>query len=272
MISAEYIKAWWPEHPWSSPAMVEQDLVVCRALVSIFSDPFLAEALAFRGGTALHKLYLSPQPRYSEDIDLVQLAPGPIREIMDHLRDALAFLGEPKTKSTPMSNKLIFRFSSEIPPVEPLKLKVEINCREHFHVLPCCRLPFSMNNPWFSAECKITTYELDELLGSKLRALYQRKKGRDLFDLFYALTSAPTDAERILPCFCRYMEASAGYIPTLKEFSLNMQGKLADPDFVSDTAPILLPSISFNPAEAYRILHERLLSRIDSFRDNHPRK
>lgn len=129
-----------------------------------------------------------------------------------------------------------------------------------------------MNNPWFSAECKITTYELDELLGSKLRALYQRKKGRDLFDLFYALTSAPTDAERILPCFCRYMEASAGYIPTLKEFSLNMQGKLADPDFISDTAPILLPSISFNPAEAYHILHERLLARIDSFRDNHPRK
>lgn len=78
--------------------------------------PFLAEALAFRGGAALHKLYLSPQPRYSEDIDLVQLTPGPIKEIMDHLRDALAFLGEPKTKSTPMSNKLLFRFASEIPP------------------------------------------------------------------------------------------------------------------------------------------------------------
>lgn len=249
--------------------MVEQDLVVCRALVSIFSDSFLADALAFRGGTALHKLYLSPQPRYSEDIDLVQLSPGPIKEIMDHLRDALAFLGEPKTKSTPMSNKLLFRFSSEIPPVEPLKLKVEINCREHFHVLPCCRLPFSVSNPWFSAECAITTYELDELLGSKLRALYQRKKGRDLFDLFYALSSASTNAGRILSCFCRYMEASAGYIPTLKEFSRNMQGKLADPDFIFDTAPILLPSISFDPSEAYRFLHECLLARLDCFRDSH---
>ena len=46
--------------------MVEQDLVICRALVSIFSDEFLRANLAFRGGTALHKLYLSPQPRYSE--------------------------------------------------------------------------------------------------------------------------------------------------------------------------------------------------------------
>ena len=125
--------------------MVEQDLVVCRALVAVFSNPFLAENLAFRGGTALHKLYLSPQPRYSEDIDLVQINPGPIRAIMDHLRDALAFLGDPKTKSTPMSNKLLFRFESEMAPVEPLKLKVEINCREHFHVLPWCRLPFFMD-------------------------------------------------------------------------------------------------------------------------------
>lgn len=271
MISAECIKAWWPEHPWNSPAMVEQDLVVCRALVAVFSDPFLAENLAFRGGTALHKLYLSPQPRYSEDIDLVQINPGPIRSIMDHLRDALAFLGEPKTKSTPMSNKLLFRFESEMAPVEPLKLKVEINCREHFHVLPWCRLPFAMDNPWFSGACRVTTYELDELLGTKLRALYQRKKGRDLFDLHYALGQAETSAERILQCFCRYMDASAGSIPTHREFTLNMQEKMADPDFTADTGPILLPSISFSPAEAYGILDERLLCHIDRSRKQYSR-
>ena len=271
MISAECIKAWWPEHPWSSPAMVEQDLVVCRALVAVFSNPFLAENLAFRGGTALHKLYLSPQPRYSEDIDLVQINPGPIRAIMDHLRDALAFLGEPKTKSTPMSNKLLFRFESEMAPVEPLKLKVEINCREHFHVLPWSRLPFFMDNPWFSGACRVTTYELDELLGTKLRALYQRKKGRDLFDLHYALSRAETSAERILQCFCRYMDASAGNIPTHREFTLNMQEKMADPDFTADTGPILLPSISFNPAEAYGILDGRLLCHIDRSRKEYSR-
>ena len=65
MIEAEYIKQWRPAHPWSTPAMVEQDLVISRALVSIFSDPFLCRELAVRGGTALHKLYLHPQPRYS---------------------------------------------------------------------------------------------------------------------------------------------------------------------------------------------------------------
>ena len=68
--------------PWSKNEMVEQDLIICRALVSIFSDDFLRENLAFRGGTALHKLFLQPQPRYSEDIDLVQIKPGPIKPIM----------------------------------------------------------------------------------------------------------------------------------------------------------------------------------------------
>ena len=64
---------------WVTSEMVEQDLIICLALISIFSDEFLASQLAFRGGTALHKLYLQPQPRYSEDIDLVQITPGPIK-------------------------------------------------------------------------------------------------------------------------------------------------------------------------------------------------
>ena len=72
-------------------AMVEQNLLISRALVAIFSDPFLSEHLAFRGGTALHKLYMHSQPRYFEDIDLVQIHPEPINEIMNHLRDTLAF-------------------------------------------------------------------------------------------------------------------------------------------------------------------------------------
>lgn len=90
MIQKAFITQWGTVVPWSSPRLVEQDLIICWALVSIFSDPFLKEHLAFRGGTALHKLYLEPQPRYSEDIDLVQVNAEPIKETMDHLREALS--------------------------------------------------------------------------------------------------------------------------------------------------------------------------------------
>lgn len=66
MINRTAIQQWSEHAPWIDNAQIEQDLIICRALVSIFSDEFLASQLAFRGGTALHKLYLSPQPRYSE--------------------------------------------------------------------------------------------------------------------------------------------------------------------------------------------------------------
>ena len=89
MINRTAIQQWSEYAPWIDNAQIEQDLIICRALVSIFSDEFLASQLAFRGGTALHKLYLSPQPRYSEDIDLVQVKAEPIKETIDHLRDIL---------------------------------------------------------------------------------------------------------------------------------------------------------------------------------------
>ena len=77
MIPRDYITQWRAQAPWNEDFQVEQDLVISRALVEIFSDPVLAGALAFRGGTALYKLYLTPPARYSEDIDLVQVEPGP---------------------------------------------------------------------------------------------------------------------------------------------------------------------------------------------------
>jgi predicted nucleotidyltransferase component of viral defense system len=94
MIPQAHIMEWSQQVPWQNNEQVEQDLVICRALVEIFSDERLAGSLAFRGGTALHKLYLHPQPRYSEDIDLVQIRTEPIKETVQRLQAALAFLGD----------------------------------------------------------------------------------------------------------------------------------------------------------------------------------
>ena len=98
MIPKEHIVEWKETVPWTDAQMVEQDLIICRALVAIYNDNFLSSHLAFRGGTALHKLYLSPQPRYSEDIDLVQIQPGNVGVILDRLREVLSFLGKPIIK------------------------------------------------------------------------------------------------------------------------------------------------------------------------------
>ena len=57
MINAEYIADWHNNAPWPTNEQVEQDLLICRCLVAIYNDEFLASQLAFRGGTALHKLF-----------------------------------------------------------------------------------------------------------------------------------------------------------------------------------------------------------------------
>jgi len=94
MIPRSHIAKWQEHSPWQELSQVEQDLVISRVLVEIFSDDFLKDNLAFIGGTALHKLYLSPAPRFSEDIDLVQIRPGSINPIMERLAEVITFFEE----------------------------------------------------------------------------------------------------------------------------------------------------------------------------------
>ena len=263
MIDRTSIMAWNAVAPWTEPAMVEQDLIICRALVDIFSDEFLREQLAFRGGTALHKLYLQPQPRYSEDIDLVQIHPGPIKPILFRLGEVLNWLPDRVTKPRRFNNTMLFRMESEIPPVEPIRLKIEINCYEHFDVLGLARVPFSVESRWFSGKCELMTYKLEELVGTKMRALYQRKKGRDLFDLYVALQHEGLDIDQVLECYHRYMSFVVEKEPTYKQFVQNMELKMRDPEFLNDTQVLLRSGAEvFDPVGAYEVVREKLIERL----------
>ena len=267
MIDRKSIIAWSEQFPWSEPSMVEQDLLISRALVAIFSDEFLASGLAFRGGTALHKLYLSPQPRYSEDIDLVQINPGPIKPIMFRLGEVLGFLPDRVTKQKRYNNTMLFRMESEVPPTVQLRLKVEINCYEHFSVLGLTKIPFRVENSWFTGEAQLTTYQFEELLGTKLRALYQRKKGRDLFDLYVALQRKEVDVEIVLQCYKKYMEFVVGKVPSYKQFVDNMEEKMSDPEFVGDLQALLRPGIGYDARQAYQLIYQTFIDKMEGKRD-----
>lgn len=264
MIPQAYITEWRQKVPWQTNEQVEQDLVICRALVDIFSDPWLSENLAFRGGTALHKLWLSPQPRYSEDIDLVQLIAGPIKPIVEKLQAALSFLGQATVISKRNGIQIIYRFESEFPPSVRLRLKVETNTREHFSVLGYQKKLFEVQSLWFTKSCSLTTYKPEELLGSKLRALYQRRKGRDLFDIYRGLTHEhlTIDTNELLHCYRKYMEAAVSNPPSKKEFIQNMENKMADDEFLGDTTGLLRPDINYSPSEAYTLIKTKLLEHI----------
>lgn len=189
MIAKPFITEWKQHAPWTDESHVEQDLVISRALVEIFTNPTLAKKVAFRGGTALYKLFLRPPARYSEDIDLVQITSEPIGPVLDAIRSCLdPWLGKPKRSRSEGGVTMLYSYQSEGVPPARMRLKVEINSREHFSVYGLEQRPFGVSSRWFSGEASIQTYSLDELLGTKLRALYQRRKGRDLFDMWLGLT------------------------------------------------------------------------------------
>ena len=162
---------------------------------------------------------------------------------------------------------MLFRMESEIPPTVQLRLKVEINCFEHFNVMGLTKVPFCVVNTWFTGEAQLTTYHFEELLGTKLRALYQRKKGRDLFDLYIALKRREVDVEKVLQCYRMYMEFVVDKVPTYKQFVNNMQEKMEDPEFTNDMQSLLRPGIAFNPNDAYPLINETFIERMEGKRD-----
>jgi predicted nucleotidyltransferase component of viral defense system len=259
MIPQAYITEWRNKAPWPDDAQVEQDLVIERALVEIYSDPFLKERLAFRGGTALHKLHLAPQARYSEDIDLVQITAEPFGPVIDRLRDSLSFLGKPARKQKQHNNTLVFRFESEQD--IPMKLKVEVNCREHFTVLGLKEIDVDVNSPWYKGNATVPTYDIHELLGTKLRALYQRKKGRDLFDIWYAMTKTGADGNKIIRIWERYL-AEDGHSVSQAAFINNMDKKINEEEFTGDTEGLLRPGINYSSRTAYEFVRTALLGKI----------
>ena len=152
-----------------------------------------------------------------------------------------------------------YRFLSESVPAIQRRLKVEINTREHFALLDFAKRSFSVESRWYSGLSDITTFELDELLGTKLRALYQRRKGRDLFDLTMGLRDARSNPERIAATFQEYMEREGGSV-TRAMFERNLAGKIGDAQFNADMSAVLRPGFEWRPAEAVRTVSEQLIS------------
>ena len=263
MIPRPYIAKWQQHAPWKEFSQVEQDLIISRTLIELFSDDFLRENLAFRGGTALHKLYLNPAPRYSEDIDLVQIKPGPIKPIMKRIDEVITFFEENRiTQVRGHGAKALYRFTSEYEEIR-MRLKLEINCKEHFNVFERVDFPFEVESEWFSGKAEIKTYNINELLGTKLRALYQRSKGRDLFDLNYAHQNLDLDYEQIIACFKDYIIfATRKRPPSKKEFLINIEEKENSLEFAGDMEALLRPEIKYNQSEAFDWLKNELIEHI----------
>ena len=248
MIPRAYLQEWSAEAPWPDLRQVEQDLVICRALCDLFNAPELTGKIAFRGGTAINKLLFRQPLRYSEDIDLVQIKSEPIGTTVDAIREALAWLGTCNRTRAGHSMHLVFRFAPEVAPDTALRLKVEINTREHGSLLGVKKYPFEVASGWHQDKTEITSFEREELFGTKLRALLQRRRGRDLFDLNEGLKQLALDSKKLVACLDHYL-ALEGKPISRAEAEQRMLEKLTR-NLTEDIDPLLPAGVRFTDADA----------------------
>lgn len=265
MILQGNIIAWQHIAPWNAYDQVEHDLVLSRAICELYANPVVSQRLVFRGGTALHKLFFNRAGRFSEDLDFVQVDPEPIGETVAAIRDCLDYwLGNPSWKQNKGRFTLNYTFMTEFEPIIKRKVKIEINTREHFRVQPYIKKTYKVESDWFSGESKVLTYSLEELLGTKLRALYQRKKGRDLYDFWYVMQHIKDfKTENIVNIFGHYMEAESTKV-SRAEFEKNLSQKKNSPVFNADIKLLLSTDQidQYKVEEAYELLFKLFLEKL----------
>lgn len=259
MIDAASVTAWGVTHPWRTPEQLEQDLLLSRAICEIAADPYLGRELVFRGGTAFHKLHLGQPLRYSEDLDYVRSTAGGIGRLTGALQDLGRGLGFDVKSRISEQPKVYWTTTSHTG--VPLRLKIEVNTHERSPARPLATVPFAVESPWWSGSAEVSTFDAVEMSATKLRALYQRKKGRDLFDLWLALTRLELDPAEIVAAFPPYRPAAY----TARAAIANLEGKLADGTFRRDLDPLVAQwPTGYSTDTAGALVAAELLARVDS--------
>jgi predicted nucleotidyltransferase component of viral defense system len=223
----------------------------------------------------LHKVHLAPPSRYSEDIDLVVAGDRPEGHIRKALNRVLkGVLGSPKQSvwedlklaiRNTVKPSRVLRMTYAIPslmePGKSLEVVVEANVTERTPYRPVVKIPFEFPFRDSVVRTQVNGYDIHEMLGTKLRALFQRRRGRDLFDLYWALTLAkpPVVPAKIIESFQHYLKLE-GSVAGRAEFVALLDAHLADRGFCSDMNPLLRVGITYDPQQAGKYVKTNLLS------------
>jgi predicted nucleotidyltransferase component of viral defense system len=264
MIPEAHVTAWSHTAPWPEDSQIEQDLILSRFMVEIFEDSLLSDAVAMRGGTAIQKLFFDVGYRYSEDIDLVLLNSENKSEVLEKIETiGMTIFGidreDIKKKSPDVRDQRIFDYQSEINNT-PMDLKIDINTEsdtEPFKQLIIQN--FGVHSLWYCGPTHILPYQLEELLGTKLRALCDRNRGRDLFDLWLSLDQKSPDIQETIDAFEYYYFDP---LPTQERFEEILMGKIRDHTFFNDVYNLIRHDLEYADREALRRVHESVVPKL----------
>lgn len=263
MIQHGHLTAWQAYAPWPKRTQIEQDLRLSRGVAAIFSDSVLGEHLAMRGGTVLHKGHLAPAARYSEDIDLVLVNAIDTETLDRHLRRALTpVLGQPVDSliadawlsiRNVLRPSRILRTTYKFIPLglhREESIKVEINLNENASLYPLVNVELdTLDDDGEVIRVKARSYDINEMLGTKMRALLQREQGRDLFDLVHAWqlsemrsTLYSVNGAKAMEAFAWYLEKEGTHL-SRDEADALLSERLRKPSFRRDMHTLLRPGL-----------------------------
>ena len=234
MIPEADVARWSRVAPWPAVEQVEQDLVLSRLMIAFAQHPLLGSELVMRGGTCLHKLWLPQAMRYSEDLDYVRTTAGGVGALFDAIRDVADTLGFDDVRTAVTQHpKAILRTTSTTG--MPLRVKVEMNTFERAPARPTTTRTLEVETSWFTGAADVPTFALEELVATKLRALYQRSKGRDAYDLWLVDRTFGIDAHEVAASFSPYRPNA--WSP--EQAIANIERKLASTPYLDDLRPLV---------------------------------
>lgn len=261
MIDRPALIAWRSQAPWPDRVQIEQDLLLSRLMIEIARDEVLGPELSMRGGTCLHKLHLPTPLRYSEDLDYVRSTHTgikPYTQALAKIADEIGLTVSSRQRSGQMVH--VYLDGQPTEGIGRIRIKVEMNIAETEPFQPNKAISHTVETSWWSGEADIPTFQTEELLATKLRALYQRSKGRDLFDLWLGLTVLDANPEQIVAGLRHYMGDAVFSFPQLRD---NLTAKLADAGFRHDVDALLASTPpEYDPKLAADIIMRELGSRL----------
>jgi len=285
MIQQTHLTAWQSCAPWPKRSQIEQDLRLSRGVAAIFADSVLADHLAMRGGTVLHKAHLAPAARYSEDIDLVLVKAMDTDVLDQRLRRVLTpVLGQPADSlidSAWLAIRNVLRPSKILRTTYrfiPLGLqreeviKVEVNLNETKSLYPLVNVELdTLDDDGETARAQARSYDINEMLGTKTRALMQREQGRDLFDLFHAWqlseagsTPYVVDGAKAMEAFVWYLEQEGTHMGAV-EANAQLDERLRKRGFQRDMDTLLRPGLAkFDVDAAAGVVREAYFKHLKS--------
>lgn len=237
MIPGPVLTQWRQRAPWGEDRQVAQDLLLSLLAIRVAQHPQLSDALAWRGGTALHKLHLETARRYSEDLDYVLVSGVSHTIVVRSLKAVVEDLGLECARDEVSDTRVKVWGNVEVPAAddEKIGIKLEVNCADADPCMELLRVKHNVRTRVWNDEAEIPTYQPSELIGTKFRALAQRRKGRDLWDLWLARRELSIDDEALARAANHYL-AHEDITPT--ELRQRMAAHRRDPDFGQDIEPL----------------------------------